>query len=267
MHTFQTRRRLLTTLAWAGAGAILVPGRVAAAEPPPETTTVRFAKIPVICFAPQYVCDALLRVEGFTDIRYVDTTPGGQPQDLARSKFDFGSNVTAQNVVMIDAGLPITLVAGVHPGCYELFAHDGIRTVRDLKGKRVGTIAATDLIEMMAAYVGLDPKKDLTIIGDVAAKPLEQFVEGKLDAYMGLPPELQELHARGFHQPIVRTAVDPPWSHYYLLHTGGQPGICSEIPRGHQAGDPRLSESRRSLRQRARAGGAAAGRWRLHRAL
>jgi len=205
----------LTTLAWAGAGAILVPGRVAAAEPPPETTTVRFAKIPVICFAPQYVCDALLRVEGFTDIRYVDTTPGGQPQDLARSKFDFGSNVTAQNVVMIDAGLPITLVAGVHAGCYELFAHDGIRTVRDLKGKRVGTIAATDLIEMMAAYVGLDPKKDLTIIGDVAAKPLEQFVEGKLDAYMGLPPEPQELHARGFHQPIVRTAVDPPWSHYF----------------------------------------------------
>jgi NitT/TauT family transport system substrate-binding protein len=176
---------------------------------------VRLAKIPTICFAPQYVCEDLLRMEGFTDIRYVDTKPSTFGQDLAEGKYDFASNVTAQNVVLVDSGLPITLVAGIHAGCYELFASGGIRSIRDLKGKWVGTWAATDLIEMMAAFVGLDPKKDLTIINDPEAKPLDQFMQGKLDAYMALPPEPQLLHARGFGEVIVRTATDRPWSQYF----------------------------------------------------
>ena len=177
-----SRRRVLSAIGLAGAGALAAP-RVLAAEARLETTTVRFAKIPLICFAPQYVCEDLLRMEGFTDIRYVDTKPGGVfVQDLAEGKYHFTSNVTAQNVVLVDSGLPITLVAGIHAGCYELFGSDGTRNVRDLKGKRVGTIAATDLLEMMAALVGLDPKKDLTIINDPEAKPLDQFIQGKLDA-------------------------------------------------------------------------------------
>jgi NitT/TauT family transport system substrate-binding protein len=210
-----SRRRVLSAIGLAGAGALAAP-RVLAAEARLETTTVRFAKIPLICFAPQYVCEDLLRMEGFTDIRYVDTKLGGVfVQDLAEGKYDFTSNVTAQNVVLVDSGLPITLVAGIHAGCYELFASDGIRNIRDLKGKRVGTIAATDLLEMMAAFVGLDPKKDLTIINDPEAKPLDQFIQGKLDAYMALPPEPQLLHARGFGKVIVRTATDRPWSQYF----------------------------------------------------
>ena len=38
--------------------------------------------MPVICFAPQYVCEALLRADGFTDVRYVDTTVEMQAEDL-----------------------------------------------------------------------------------------------------------------------------------------------------------------------------------------
>ena len=209
-----SRRRVLSSIGLAGATVLAVP-RVLAAEARRETTTVRFAKIPVICFAPQYVCEDLLRMEGFTDIRYVDTKTSSFGQGLAEGKYDFASNVTAQNVVFVDSGLPITLVAGIHAGCYELFASDGIRNIRDLKGKRVGTTAATDLLEMMAAFVGLDPKKDLTIINDPEAKPLDQFIQGKLDAYMALPPEPQLLRARGFRDVIVRTATDRPWSQYF----------------------------------------------------
>jgi NitT/TauT family transport system substrate-binding protein len=95
-----------------------------------------------------------------------------------------------------------------------LFASDGgIRNIRDLKGKRVGTMAATDLLEMMAAFVGLDPKKDLTIINDPEAKPL--VIQGKLDAYLALSPEPQLLHERGLSDVIMRTATDRPWSQYF----------------------------------------------------
>ena len=214
MQITQTRRHFLSGAALAGASAVLAARR-GSAEPDLETTSVRLAKIPVICFAPQYVCEDLLRMEGFTDIRYVDTKPSALGKDLAEGKFDFASNVTAQNIVFVDSGLPITLIGGIHAGCYELFASDGIRSIRDLKGKRVGTFAATDLLEMMAAFVGLDPKKDLTIINDPDAKPLDQFIQGKLDAYMALPPEPQLLRARGFGEVIVRTATDQPWSQYF----------------------------------------------------
>ena len=88
----QTRRRFLTTLAL-GATAATLPCRPGeAAEPRPEITTVRFAKIPAICFAPQYVCDELLRAEGFTDIQYVDADFAALPEDLGHGRFDFASS-------------------------------------------------------------------------------------------------------------------------------------------------------------------------------
>jgi len=121
MQILQTRRYFLSGAALAGAAALL-PARRGSAEPDLETTSVRLGKTPVICFAPQYVCEDLLRMEGFTDIRYVDTKTSSFGQGLAEGKYDFASNVTAQNVVFVDSGLPITLVAGIHAGCYELFA-------------------------------------------------------------------------------------------------------------------------------------------------
>jgi NitT/TauT family transport system substrate-binding protein len=72
MLIIQTRRRFLTTLSVAG-GAVLLGARPApAAEGALETTTVRLARNPGICIAPQYVAEELLRAEGFTDIRYVE---------------------------------------------------------------------------------------------------------------------------------------------------------------------------------------------------
>src|SRR5215472_7562392 len=82
MSFAQTRRRFLTMTALAGAAGIMTPRRGWADGPALETTTVRLGRLPVICFAPQYVCEALLRAEGFSDVRYVDTTLRGQSEDL-----------------------------------------------------------------------------------------------------------------------------------------------------------------------------------------
>ena len=226
----QTRRRFLTSLAGAGAGAALLTGRALAAEPALETTTVRFGKIPVICFAPQYVCEELLRAEGFTDIRYVNAEPLSYSTDLGRGKYDFCANVTPAHIAAFAAGTSMAILTGVHAGCYELFGRDGIRGIADLKGKRVGTGAAADLIEIMAAYVGLDPKKDVTIVTDPSGRTLDEFAQGKLDAYMGLPPEPQILHGRGFRQPIVRTAIDPPWSQYFCCSLAGSREFVAKYP-------------------------------------
>jgi len=130
-----TRRRLLGGMALAIPAAALPLRRVVALEPPPETLTVRLPKQKVICFAPQYVLEELLRAEGFAEIRYVEIAASEPLRELALGDVDFGSSLSVNHIIGIDKGAPITIVSGVHGGCYELFVHGGIRTIADLKGK------------------------------------------------------------------------------------------------------------------------------------
>jgi len=214
----------------AGAAGLL-PLRGAWADGPAlETTTVRLARQPVICFAPQYVCEALLRADGFTDVRYVNTTVQTQEKELGRGELDFQSSLSLSHAIAIDAGVPITVVTGVHAGCYELFAHGGIRGIADLKEKSVGLLGGSELISMMAAYVGLDPKRDLTLVDDPAVKPVELFAEGKLDAYLAFPPVVQELHARKVGHVILRMAVDRPWSQYFCCTLAANREYATRYP-------------------------------------
>ena len=220
----QSRRRFLANAAFAGAAGLSAfgaSGKSRAAESPLETTTMRLEKLPIICFAPQYVCDEMLRAEGFTDIRYVETTPEAISEDLGHGRFDFVANLIPSHLTAFDAGVAITIIGAVHAGCYELFAREGINGIGDLKGKSVGLYGGLDLISAMVAYVGLDPKKDLTFVNDPALKPLELFVEGRLDAYLGLPPQPQILHVRKVGHVILRTAVDRPWSEYFCCMLAG----------------------------------------------
>jgi NitT/TauT family transport system substrate-binding protein len=172
MPTLQTRRRFMTALSSAGAAGLLRAPPLQAAEETPETTTVRLTKVPGICLAPQYVAEELLRVEGFTDIRYVDVPAGVLPL----GKVDFSQAYAANFLKQIDAGDPITLLSGVHVGCFELFANEAIHGVHDLKGKTVGVQAmgslGNTLVLMMAAQVGLDPDKDIHWVADPAVKPI-----------------------------------------------------------------------------------------------
>jgi NitT/TauT family transport system substrate-binding protein len=221
MSQTQSRRRVLAMMSSACTAGLLRVPRSFAADAPPETTTVRLEKLPIICFAPQYVCEALLRAEGFTDIRYVETTPEAISEDLGHGTVDFAANLVPSHIAAIDAGTAITIVGGVHAGCYELVAREDIRGIADLKGKSVGLYGGLDLISAMVAYVGLDPKKDLAFVNDPALKPLELFAEGRLDAYLGVPPEPQILHARKVGHVILRTAVDRPWSEYFCCLLAG----------------------------------------------
>ena len=156
----QTRRQFLAMTALAGAAGLGRAPRAFAAEPPSETTTIRLSKFLAICFAPQYVCEELLRDEGFTDVRYGNISMQEQNDGsmLGRGLIDFGSNLTPGHILAIDAGAPITIVSPVHGGCYELFAHGNIRSIGDLRGKSVGGVAVKGLISLLTAWVGIDPE-------------------------------------------------------------------------------------------------------------
>ena len=44
-------------------------------------------------------------------------------------------------------------------------------------------------MNIMAAYVGLDPAKDINWVLSPTTTPMELFVEKKIDAFLGTPPE------------------------------------------------------------------------------
>jgi NitT/TauT family transport system substrate-binding protein len=134
----------------------------------------------------------------------------------------------------IDAGAAVTVIAGVMVGCTELFAREGISSITDLKDKRVGMQATGSLpnilVVLMAAQVGLDPERDIDCVTDPKVKPKELFEQGKIDAFLGFPPEPQELRARGIGHVIVSTAVDRPWSQYYCCMLGANPAYVRNYP-------------------------------------
>jgi NitT/TauT family transport system substrate-binding protein len=233
MPMMQSRRRFLTTLSFAGAAGLVGAPRALAAEGALETTTVRIGKSPGVCLAPQYVAEELLRAEGFTDIRYVETVPAAVPEAIGRGKLDFGLSYAPLLIPAIDAAELVTVLAGVHVGCFELFARDDIHSVADLKGRSVGVQdwgLPHVLVTLMAAHVGLDPVKDIRWVTDPSVKPIEQFAEGKIDAVLGFPPQPQDLRARHIGHVIVNSTVDRPWSQYFCCMVGGNRDYVRNYP-------------------------------------
>jgi NitT/TauT family transport system substrate-binding protein len=67
----------------------------------------------------------------------------------------------------------------------------------------------------MAAYVGLDPATDIEWVEAPGTSAMQLFNEGKVDAFLGTPPEPQEQRALGIGHTIVNTTVDRPWSQHF----------------------------------------------------
>ena len=216
MPLMQTRRQFLTTLSLAGAAGLLRPPRALAAEGALETTAIRMTRSRICAGAEAFAAEELLRAEGFKEIAYIEVSKNVVPPAIADGGIDFSLNFAINHIQAIDHGAPMTILAGIHGGCYELFARETLGGITELKGKQVGLQAGSpSLLRLMAAQVGLDPEKDFQWVIDPEVKPLDLFAEGKIDAFLAFPPEPQELRARHVGHVILDTTVDRPWSQYF----------------------------------------------------
>jgi NitT/TauT family transport system substrate-binding protein len=235
MPMMQSRRRLLTALSLAGAAGLLGARQALAAAAGLETTTVRIAHLPGLCTAPQYVAEELLRAEGFTDVRYVRLAPGNNaPDGIARGEVDFGLNFASVLVSALDQGVEMTVLGGVHVGCFELFVNEESRSLIELKGKRVGITYLGSpghlFLAAMAAHVGIDPGKDLHWVTSNKPVAMDLFTSGKVDAFLGFPPDPQELRSQHIGRVIVNSAVDRPWSQYFCCMLAGNRAFVRKYP-------------------------------------
>jgi NitT/TauT family transport system substrate-binding protein len=209
----------------------LSPGRGSALE----TTRLR---VPIntagVCVAAQYIAEDLFRAEGFTDLQYIRTPGPLITNGLASGDLDIGLQFSGPLMIRVDSGSPIVVLSGAHVGCFELFGTDQVRAIRDLKGK---TVAIQEqggpehvFFASMASYVGLNPSQDITWIALPAAEGKRLLAEGKVDAYLGFPPDPQELRASKVGHSVVNSAVDRPWSQYFCCMVAANQAFVEQNP-------------------------------------
>ena len=154
----ENRRQFVCRLGATGlCGLAAFAPRPARAEPPPEVLKVRLVHAPALCLSPQYVAEDLLHAEGFTQVQYVELATNTVASLIADGGADLSMDATTDVIPHLDAGRPIVVLAGVHAGCYELFAHPQVRAVRDLKGKRVAISAMNSAEHVYVASIHARP--------------------------------------------------------------------------------------------------------------
>ena len=237
MQIIQSRRTFMAGLTAAGSAGLfnVGPSSAAAAEPPPETTTVRLGRWEggAHCWASLYLAGELLRADGLTDVRYVQgDTKVDNTEWLTGGVTDFDFNMPSMHIRSIEAGARIKILSGVHTGCWELRANDSVSGVADLKGKRVGVWALDDhpqiFLSLIVNYVGLDPIHE--IAWAVSSSPMQEFIDGKVDAFLAGTTEFPKVHSEKIGHPIASNLVDRPWSQYFCCMVAGSADYVEKYP-------------------------------------
>jgi NitT/TauT family transport system substrate-binding protein len=230
----RSRRRFIAGVGALGGAALVSTSEFASAEPPPEIPTIRLFGGPVTCLAPQYLAQELLYSEGFTDVRYpkfpteIRSWP---PDDVISGQVDLSFTFIPTVIARVDTGAPIVMLAGSHIGCVELIARNEVKSTRDLKGRVVGFDTDTQLfVSMFAAYVGLDPQKDIRWLRAPFAEHVKLLTEGRIDAFMAGPPRALNLRDGSLAHALVNTTTDKPWSNYFCCMITGSKEFVSRYP-------------------------------------
>ena len=120
-----------------------------------------------------------------------------------------------------------------HNGCVEVIAKDQIKSVVELNSR---TVAISGLgsdehifISLFAAYVGLDPPKDVNWVFHPHPAQAGLLADGKIDAFFSGPPESLELREKKVGHVLLRMIKDKPWSEHFCCLVG----LYSQVSGGH----------------------------------
>jgi len=186
-----------------------------------ETTTVRvpiFTNIGV-CTAPLYMAESFLKAEGFKTVEYVKAGQSLTVDTVASGETDITLQFSGPTILYLDTGKPVTILAGVHVGCFVLFGSPRIKEIGDLKGT---TIAVSQLggpdhvfLSSILATVSINPVTEVTWTALPIPEMKQNFIDGKIDAMLALPTTVQDLRAKKVGHEIVNSMADKPWSSYF----------------------------------------------------
>ena len=136
MNTVNRRDFLAQAAALTG-GSLLSFSNAARAEPPPEVSRIRVAKIPAICLAPEYLAEEMFKLEGFTQVEYPELNRLDTQSLLLEDVADISVSTPPDLLPLWDTskGKGVIALAPIHGGCYELFVLDPERAARYIVAK------------------------------------------------------------------------------------------------------------------------------------
>lgn len=134
---------------------------------------------------------------------------------VGAGKVHGGFELIASNLQAMENGLPIVFATGVHTGCTRFFvrSNSGIKSVADLKGKKVGVINLTD-----SSVINLKRKLgDYGIKVDLENSEVE-FIVYDMSA-LGIALKNGEVDVIALHEPMA-TKVEKEYGFTEILNTG-----------------------------------------------
>ena len=82
----------------------------------------------------------------------------------------------------------------------------------------------------MVAYVGLDPRRDISWVTHPSDESMRLLGRGEIDAFIGFPPEPQALRSKRIGHVVVNSAVDRPWSQYFCCMSVANRDFARKYP-------------------------------------
>lgn len=196
--------------------------RETAETSPAETGKVRIGYLGLTCEAAMFVAQeqGFFRDEGI-EVEFVKTDWDGLRDGLGLGRFDANYTLIMYLLKPIEQGLDVKITGGVHTGCLRVqpAKDSGIKTVEDLRGKRIGipTMGSPPFLfasRALAAH-GLDPRKDVewvVVAPEVASLSLDN---GQVDAMADSEPLGSILEGMGKVYTVADQAVDEPYKDEY----------------------------------------------------
>jgi NitT/TauT family transport system substrate-binding protein len=150
-------------------------------------------------------------------------------QDIAAGAAEIGSSSLVDTFRAVNAGADLKLfLASQVVGPYRLIAAKGIKSVADLKGKKIVTGGAKDITnfwwETIAKHYGLDPLRDVQVFySGSSASRASALLAGGVDAAILSTPQTFQLSEQGYGDlgsaarylgefPTMGWAVNTKWA-------------------------------------------------------
>jgi len=212
-------------IAIAALGGVLVGGcnkADNAASNGVESMKVRVGYIGLTCEAPIFsaVEKGFFKEEGL-EVELVKCDWKNYKDVLALGGYDVTHHLVMYFLKPIEQGLDVKFTGGIHRGCLRVQASTkgNIRSVKDLRGKRIGVPGMGTPPFIFANRVlganGIDPSKEITWLVFPAGELGLALDKGEVDAVADSEPIGSMLVAQGKVRNVADQAVDFPYADEY----------------------------------------------------
>jgi sulfonate transport system substrate-binding protein len=183
---------------------------------------VRVGYVGITCEAPIFTAveKGFFKEEGL-EVSLVKCDWKNYKDVLALGGYDVTHHLIMYFLKPIEQGLDVKFTGGIHRGCLRVQAplKGNIRTVRDLRGKRIGVPGMGTPPFIFANRVlganGIDPSKEITWLVYPAGELGLAIDKGDVDAVADSEPIGSMLVAQGKVRNIADQAVDMPYADEY----------------------------------------------------